>query len=87
MNIHENHRGRKVRTLASSRHRRYGTDFPGWDAPDAADHLLEAEPGLTGTITSVESHGSNPWTRYSVRFDDGSHTAGLVLGTDIEFIR
>jgi hypothetical protein len=40
--------------------------------------------GAQGRIVHVESHGSNPWTRYTVEFH-GSRYAGLVLGTDIEF--
>ena len=83
-NIHGNRKGMKVRGL-DTRHRRRAVDFPGWGADNYADFLLPIPQGLTGTVTSVESHGSNPWTRYSVRFDDGTAASGLAEGTDIEF--
>ena len=85
-NVHDHHRGRSVVTLRSSRTRRLPADFVGWGHPDAIGSLLEPKTGLTGRITNVESHGSNPWTRYTVRFDDGSTASGLVLGVDVEMI-
>jgi hypothetical protein len=85
-NIHEHHRGLGVRALATS-HRRFPADFPGWGRPGAAESLLPIPQGLPGVIADVESHGSNPWTRYSVRFADGTRACGLVLGDDIELTR
>jgi hypothetical protein len=84
-NIHADHKGRRVVITSTSTHRRFGTDFPGWGAANAADFLLDPKPGLTGTITAVTSEGHAPWTSYSVKFDDGSRSAGLTMGTDIEF--
>jgi hypothetical protein len=46
--------------------------FPGWGAADYADHLAPIARGSWAVITSVQSHGSAPYTRYSVRFADGS---------------
>ena len=82
-NIHESDRGRRVRMVAGSTHRRFPAGWNGdWDNVG----WLDPQPGLAGTVAGVESHGSNPWTRYGVRFDDGSYAAGLCLGTDIAFI-
>jgi hypothetical protein len=83
-NIHDSDKGRPVVALGSQRLRR-AADFPGWDAPDYASYLLPIPAGLEGTVTCVESHGSNPWTRYSVTFTDGTAASGLCIGTDIKF--
>jgi hypothetical protein len=83
-NIHEADRGRPVRALVTN-HRCMGPDFPGWGAPDAADWLRPITPGAPGVIVTVDSHGQPPYTRYSVRFGDGTHTSGLVFGQDFEF--
>lgn len=48
------------------------SSFPGWDAADYADHLVPVEPGSFAVIISEQSHGSAPYTRYSLRFADGS---------------
>lgn len=81
MNIHSHHKGREVVAL-ETRHRRLAVDFPGWGADNYRDFLLPIPAGLTGVVTTVESHGSNPWTRYTVRFDDGTRASGLCLCTD-----
>lgn len=66
--------------------RRLAVNFPGWDSPDYERFLLEIPTGLTGRITNVEHHGSNPWTRYGVRFSDGTTAHGLILGKDIRIM-
>jgi hypothetical protein len=83
-NVHDHHMGRNVVTL-ETQHRRFAVDFPGWGADDYADYLLPIPELLFGEVIGVESHGSNPWTRYGVRFEDGTTAHGLVLGQDIEF--
>jgi hypothetical protein len=83
-NVNEAHKGRTVRALATG-HKCTGPDFPGWGDPDYAAHLRPIAEGVTGTITSVESHGAAPYTRYTVAFADGTRASGLVLGTDVEF--
>ena len=83
-NIHEADRGRPVRALAT-RTRCFGPDFPGWNHPEAASFLRPITEGTPGTITDVESHGSAPYTRYAVSFDDGTGGGGLCIGEDIEF--
>jgi len=83
-NIHDADRGRAVRALTTEV-RCFGPDFPGWGDPDAASFLRPVTEGAQGTITDVESHGSAPWTRYAVRFADGTHVSGLRLGDDIQF--
>lgn len=40
--------------------------------------------GQKGKITDVERHGSSPWIRYSVDFDDGVMMFGLIVGQDIK---
>lgn len=51
---------------------RLTADFPGWGADDYADHLVPIERGSFAVITSDASHGSAPYTRYCLRFADGS---------------
>lgn len=80
-NINDHHKGRTIMTLAT-RHRRLSADFPGWDAPDRERHLLDTPHGLRGQVVSVESHGSNPWTRYTIKFEDGSRGTGFCHGVD-----
>lgn len=78
--------GRHVKILPSFKGNVLGVDFPGWGHPNAYDHLHRPTFGVEGEIVAVESHGSNPWTRYSVRFADGTRASGLGLGTDIELV-
>lgn len=63
--------------------RRLAIDFPGWDHPDHLAYLMEIPLGLAGEIVEVELHGSNPWTRYTVTFHDGTRASGLIIGRDI----
>lgn len=77
MSIHAHHKGRRVRTLDTIRGRGYAPDWPGWQAPDHLEHMPDLEPGWVGTITNVESHGANPWTRYGIEFDNGVSTNGI----------
>lgn len=80
-NVNAYRKGQRVVSIASRRNR-LAADFPGWGAADAYDFLVPMTAGLVGTVTSVESHGSNPWTRYVVEFDDGTRGIGLVDGED-----
>lgn len=80
-NINDNLKGRSIVAL-ETKHRRRAANFPGWGDPNYADHLLPIPAGLEGIITHVESHGSNPWTKYSVRFEDGTTASGLIMGSD-----
>jgi hypothetical protein len=82
--IHAADKGRAVTALCA-RGNRLMPGFPGWDAPDYHDFLKPIIPGQPGTVTDVESHGCNPWTRYTVRFDDGSRASGLCEGEDFRF--
>lgn len=83
-NVHDGDKGRPVSALGA-RHRRRSADFPGWGDPDYARYLLPIPAGLKGVVTRVESHGSNPWTRYSVTFADNSAASGLCAGVDFRF--
>lgn len=79
-NVNAHHQGRKVVALAT-RTRRHAVDFPGWGAANYADFLLPIPEGTAGVITAVNSHGSNPWTRYNVRFTDGTTASNLILAS------
>ncbi len=70
MNVNEHHRGRRVRKLDTCRY-----------VP-----LAEVPVGTVGVVTSVESHGSNPWTRYVVEYPGGARGAGLVPDRDFEWV-
>lgn len=61
--------------------------FPGWGEPIEVcrQHMRPIVEGEMGVITSVESHGMNPWRRYSVRFMDGSRAYG-VYPTDVQMV-
>lgn len=75
--------GRRVVTL-DTKTRRLAKGFPGWNAPNYEDFLVETPAGIMGTIIEIEHHGQNPWTRYYVRFDDGSVSGGMIIGKDIK---
>lgn len=81
-NRNDHLKDRDVIALAA-RHRRFAVDFPGWSHPDHADYLLPIPPGLKGVITGIESHSSNPWTKYAVRFEDDSRASGLITGSGL----
>lgn len=83
MNHYQHLTGRRVVALPGVTSRRMSADFPGWGNLDLTDealvarYLLPIPAGLTGTVVDVESHSYPPYTRLCVRFDDGSHTAGM----------
>lgn len=87
-NIHEHHKGRRVVVREGVKRNYLPADFPGWGAPDALERLAPMADiaGMVGVISSVESHGSNPWTRYSVTFGNGGSASGLILGEDIDLL-
>lgn len=70
--------GTRVRTREGIEVRRFAVNFPGWSDPNFCDFLLPTPARLTGIVTRVEQHGINPWTRYSIRFDDGTRISGLA---------
>lgn len=76
MNKNDDHRGRRV-VITHTSHRRFAQDFPGWNAPNYGAFILPIPDGFAGIIRDVESHGAAPYTRYTVRFDDGSYASGL----------
>lgn len=78
--------GTAVTTRQGVQVRRYAVDFPGWDAPNVAEFLLDIPMGLVGKVTYVEHHGHNPWTRYSIHFADGTRAYGLVWGEDFDVL-
>lgn len=87
-NIHQGDRGRHVRALGTAR-LAWTPGGPGFgEAPDD-EVFARRRPivaGELGVVTDVESHGSNPWTRYCIRFaSDGAHQSGLVYGDDFTF--
>lgn len=70
-------RGTRVKMTTANAGRALTEFFPGWGAPGYMDHLVDIQPGWTGTITDIESHGANPWTRYGIRFDNGTRAFGV----------
>lgn len=84
MNVNDFRMGHKV-VSRSTRVRRLSKDFPGWGAEGYQDHLLDTPAGIVGVVEAVNSHGSNPWTRYVIRFEDGSRGIDLVPGEDFDW--
>lgn len=86
-NVNDFRQGHQVVVRADARGNYLSADFPGWGAENYADHLIPiaSAAGMTGTVTSVNSHGSNPWTRYSVRLADGGHMIDGVPGVDFDW--
>ena len=78
--------GTRVRVLPTFGGNVLDAEFPGWGADNYGDFLRPPTADMTGVVRDVEKHGSNPWTRYSLRFDDGSGTSGAVLGKDFEVV-
>ena len=74
--------GTRIKTTANVQMLRLVVDFPGWGAPNYADHLLPIPGDLLGTVTTIESHGIAPFTRYTVKFDDGTRSSGMTYGKD-----
>lgn len=70
--------GTRVIAVAGAKNTRFPVNFPGWGTPNAADTLLPWVEGMTGVVSFVESHGMNPWTRFSVRWSDGTRSSGIV---------
>lgn len=78
MNIHASHLGVRVQVVAETTQRALTADFPGYGKGiDLEPFYRPIVVGMTGVITSVESHGMNPWTRYSIKFDNGTRTSGF----------
>ena len=69
--------GRTIVVKATLRQKAHTPDFPGWGDPNYAAYLVPIQAGWLGTITNVENHGMNPWTRYSIRFDNGCRAYGV----------
>ena len=82
-NKHATLEGRRVTQVVKTTHRALMPSFPGWGKPDEFEHFAEVEIGDEGTITRVESHGNNPWTRFSVQWDNGNRSHGVHPG-DVE---
>lgn len=62
-------------------------DFPGWGDPDHENHLapLADVAGMTATVTSVNSHGNAPHTRYTLRLANGGRIIDAVPGNDFDW--
>jgi hypothetical protein len=75
----------KIQSLVTT-HKRLAVDFPGWGDTNYKYYLLDIPAGLEGEVTGTQSHGNAPYTRYNVRFTDGTRASGLAVGSDIEFI-
>lgn len=86
-NVNDYRKGELV-IISETATKNYRTaNFPGWEDLEAAKaELKPLVAGMMGVVTSVESHGSNPWTRYSVEFANGGHASGLVAGLDFRWV-
>lgn len=73
-------KGQQVTILPDARGNYLDADFPGWGQPDAYDHLrpIAEVAGMTATVTSISSHGSNPWTRYNLLLANGGRIIDAV---------
>lgn len=70
--------GRTIRTLpgvTTVLMHRFGPDGNYVDGDTSTRRL---QPGETGEITDYASHGSDPYTRYTVRFPDGWTASGIA---------
>lgn len=57
-------------------------DFPGWGDPNYADHFVELPAGTIAWATSSESHGMNPWRRWTIQTEAGETRSGSVETDD-----
>lgn len=86
-NVNDFRKGAPVVIREGVRGNYLSKDFPGWGESDAYDHLvpMAEAAGLEGVVTSVNSHGSNPWTRYSIRLTNGGFVIDGVPGVDFDW--
>lgn len=73
--------GYRIVTRPESTHRRF---VRGVEDRILGSGMLDAQPGLQGHVVSTESHGSAPYTRYTVNYTDGTFASGLVWGHDFD---
>lgn len=87
MNVNDFHKGARVVLRHGLRGNYLDRDFPGWGEPDAYDHLipLDTVGGMEGVVTSVNSHGSNPWTRYTILLDNGGRLIDGIADSDFDW--
>lgn len=86
-NVNDHRHGQQVRLLPTATGNCLTPDFPGWGAPDYADYLTPVAQfaGQIGIVRSVNSHGSNPWTRYSILIETGHYLIDGIEGRDFEW--
>jgi hypothetical protein len=86
-NINDFRKGQSIVTKASHIKVLLPT-FPGWGAPveEYSQHIAPLPVGMAGRVQHVNSHGSNPWTRYSVLLEDGSRLIDGVAGRDFDWV-
>lgn len=53
--------------------------FPGWgeDLEICKQHMRPIVDGEQAEVVGIESHGMNPWTRFTLRFADGARASGV----------
>lgn len=88
-NINDFRKGKTVVIREGARGMYLTADFPGWGAPDYEDHLAPRADvaGMTATVTSVNSHGSAPYTRYTLRLANGGRIIDAVPSNDFDWTR
>lgn len=73
-------KGQQVTILPDAPGNYLDADFPGWGAEGYREHLrpIAEVAGMTATVTSISSHGSNPWTRYNLLLANGGRIIDAV---------
>lgn len=84
-NTNEFHQGQTVVTTKAIRF--LAANFPGWgewqrrrnagEPTNTPEFFVEVPAGTIVTVASIESHGSNPWTRYVVTTQAGERAPGV----------
>lgn len=87
MNVNDHRKGSRVVIRKAARGNFLAKDFPGWGADNYADFLIPcfSVAGMRGTVTSVNSHGSAPYTRYSIKLDNGGHIIDGIPGEHFDW--
>lgn len=86
-NVNDFRKGQSVVIRENVRGNYLSADFPGWGADNYDEHLLPIASiaGMRGVVTTVNSHGSNPWTRYCILLENGGRIIDGVPGDDFDW--
>lgn len=84
MNIYAHRKGLKVEMLSSAYGNYLTVGFPGGSEANVDDFLepIADVAGMEAEVTAVVSHGSYPYTRYSLQLANGGHVTDAMEGLD-----